>query len=108
MEERMRDSMIHVREGISLLLKCTSAICQLAYNIVLDFLDEYLQMSTKTSRLSLDQFYTSVMEIFGLEYLRKLAMTDVVKLYRHHEEKYMFLEMLGSLDCTYGEWFGCP
>ncbi|GJX71610.1 ALP1-like protein isoform X1 [Tanacetum coccineum] len=42
------------------------------------------------------------------EYLRKPAMTDVVKLYRHHEEKHMFLEMLGRLDCTDGEWFGCP
>ncbi|GJX26371.1 ALP1-like protein isoform X1, partial [Tanacetum coccineum] len=31
-----------VREGISPLMKCTSAIRQLAYVIVLDFLDEYL------------------------------------------------------------------
>ncbi|GKE01309.1 RNA-directed DNA polymerase, eukaryota [Tanacetum coccineum] len=56
-------------------------------------------MSTKTSRLSLDHFCTSVMEIFGLEYLRKPMMTDVVKLYRHHEEKHGFPGMLRSLDC---------
>ncbi|GKC97532.1 cysteine-rich receptor-like protein kinase, partial [Tanacetum coccineum] len=30
------------------------------------------------------------MEIFGPEYLRKPTMTDVVKLYRHHEEKHGF------------------
>ncbi|GJR54301.1 hypothetical protein Tco_1404822 [Tanacetum coccineum] len=88
------------REGISPLLKCTSASRQLAYNIVPDFLDEYLQMSDKTSRLSLDYFCSSVMENFGLEYLRKPTMNDVVKLYRHHEEKHGFLGMLGSLDNT--------
>ncbi|GJS74843.1 reverse transcriptase domain-containing protein [Tanacetum coccineum] len=96
------------KEGISPLMKCTSAIRQLAYGIVPDFLDEYLQISTKSSRLSLDHFCTSVMEIFGPEYLRKPTMTDVLKLYRHHEEKHGFSGMLGSLDCTDWEWFGCP
>ncbi|GKE48831.1 ALP1-like protein isoform X1 [Tanacetum coccineum] len=78
------------REGISMLMKCTSAIRQLACGIVPDFLDEYLQMSTKSSCLSLDHFCTSAMEIFGPKYLRKPTMTDVVKLYRHHEEKHVF------------------
>nr|GEY43819.1 hypothetical protein [Tanacetum cinerariifolium] len=45
------------------------------------------------------------MEIFGAEYLRKPTVTDVVKLYQHHEEKHSFSGMLGSLDW---EWFGCP
>ncbi|GKC21403.1 hypothetical protein Tco_1023553 [Tanacetum coccineum] len=66
------------REGISSLLKCTSPIRQLAYGVVPDFLDEYLQMT----------------------YLRKPIVTDVVKLYRHHEEKHGFSRILGSLDCT--------
>ncbi|GJW92212.1 ALP1-like protein isoform X1, partial [Tanacetum coccineum] len=94
-------------EGIFPLLKCTSAIRQLAYDIVPDFLDECLQMSTKTSRLSLDHFCTFVPEIFD-QYLRKPTMTDVVKLYQHHEENHGFLGMLGSLDCTDWECFGCP
>nr|GEV77834.1 protein ALP1-like [Tanacetum cinerariifolium] len=34
-------------------------------------------------------------------------MTDVVKLYQHHEEKHGFLRKLGSLDCIDYEWFGC-
>ncbi|GJS82710.1 ALP1-like protein isoform X1 [Tanacetum coccineum] len=42
------------------------------------------------------------------DYLRKPTMTDVLKLYRHHEEKHEFLGMLGSLYCTDWEWFGCP
>ncbi|GJS67930.1 WAT1-related protein [Tanacetum coccineum] len=86
------------REGVFLLLKCTFAIHQLAYGLVPDVLDEYLQMSEKTSRLSLDHFCNSVMAIFGPEYLRKPTTTDVVKLYRHHEETHGFSGMLGSLD----------
>ncbi|GJR59438.1 ALP1-like protein isoform X1 [Tanacetum coccineum] len=35
-------------------------------------------------------------------------MIDAVKLYGHHEEKHGFPGMLGSLDCTDWEWFGCP
>ncbi|GJV72112.1 serine/threonine-protein kinase STY17-like protein [Tanacetum coccineum] len=59
------------KEGIFPLLKCTSTIRQLAYGIYADFLDEYLQMSERSSRLSLDHFCSSVMENFGPEYLRK-------------------------------------
>ncbi|GJT25614.1 reverse transcriptase domain-containing protein [Tanacetum coccineum] len=38
------------KEGISPLLKCTSAVRQLAYDVNADFLDEYLQMSNGSSR----------------------------------------------------------
>ncbi|GKC34022.1 ALP1-like protein [Tanacetum coccineum] len=67
------------REGISSLIKWTSAIG-----------------------------IRPVMEIYGPEFLRKPTITDVEKLYRYHEEKYGFPGMLGSLDCTDWEWFGCP
>ncbi|GKC13049.1 ALP1-like protein [Tanacetum coccineum] len=49
--------------------------------------------------------------IFGLlkpEFLRKPTVTDVEKLYLHHVEKHGFSRMLGSLECTDWEWFGCP
>ncbi|GKE52902.1 hypothetical protein Tco_1488058 [Tanacetum coccineum] len=46
------------REGISPLIKCTSAIRQLTYDV---------------------------------NYLRKPTVTDIEKLYRHHEEKHGFL-----------------
>ncbi|GJW57150.1 RNA-directed DNA polymerase, eukaryota [Tanacetum coccineum] len=39
-----------------------------------------------------------VMEIYGPEFLRKPTVTDVEKLFRHHEEKHGFPGMLGSLD----------
>ncbi|GJX79744.1 ALP1-like protein isoform X1 [Tanacetum coccineum] len=96
------------REGISSLIKCTSAIRQLAYGVNASFLDEYMQISERSSRMSLDHFCQAVMEIYGPEFLRKPTVTDVEKLYRYHEEKHGFSGMLGSLDCTDWEWFGCP
>ncbi|GKD30572.1 hypothetical protein Tco_1241350 [Tanacetum coccineum] len=82
-----------LREDISPLLKCTSAIRQLAYAIVPKFLDEYMQMSDRTSRLTLYHFCKSVMENFGPGYSKKPTVTDVVKLYQHHEEKHGFSGM---------------
>nr|GEU58695.1 hypothetical protein [Tanacetum cinerariifolium] len=93
---------------ISSLIKCTSAIRQLAYNTVPDALDEYLQMDNATSRQCLEKFCTSIVHIFGHEFLRKPTLTDVERLYAFHENKHGFPGMLGSLDCTDGAWFGCP
>ncbi|GKC93936.1 ALP1-like protein [Tanacetum coccineum] len=51
-----------------------------------------------------------VMEIYGPEFLRKPTVTDVEKLYRHHEETHGFPGMLGSLRFVYrdGSGSGCP
>ncbi|GKA53202.1 ALP1-like protein [Tanacetum coccineum] len=96
------------RQAISGLLQCTSAIRQLAYGVQADFLDEYMQISERTSCTALDHFCQAVMKIYRPEFLRKPAVTDIEKLYRHHEEKHGFPKMLGSLDCTDWEWFDCP
>ncbi|GJW12516.1 zf-CCHC domain-containing protein [Tanacetum coccineum] len=96
------------KEGISGLLKCTSSIRQLAYGVHAEFLDEYMQISERTSRTALDHFCQAVMQIYGPEFLRKPTVTDFKKLYLHHEEKHGFSGMLGSLDYTDWEWFGCP
>ncbi|GKC09105.1 PXMP2/4 family protein 4-like protein [Tanacetum coccineum] len=84
---------------ISPLIKCTSAIRQLVYGTVPDALDEYLQMGNATSRQCLENFCTSIVYIFGHEFLRKPTLTDVERLYAFHENKHGFLRMLGSLDC---------
>ncbi|GKB15904.1 ALP1-like protein isoform X1 [Tanacetum coccineum] len=68
-----RDNIDCTGEGISPLMKCTYAIRQLAYGIVPDFLDKYMQITVSASR-------------------RKARVSG----------------MLGSLDCTDWEWFGCP
>ncbi|GJU41520.1 hypothetical protein Tco_1194477 [Tanacetum coccineum] len=88
---------------ISPLIKCTSAIRQLAYGIVPDALDEYLQMGNATSRQCLENFCTSIVHIFGPEFLRKPTLTDVERLYAFHENKHGFPGILGSLDFTQDE-----
>ncbi|GKE94839.1 ALP1-like protein isoform X1, partial [Tanacetum coccineum] len=87
---------------------CTSAIRQLAYGVNASFLDEYMQINERISRKALDHFCQSVMEIYEPEFLRKPTMTDIEKMYLHHKEKHGFSGMLGSLDYTDWEWFGCP
>nr|GEV08902.1 protein ALP1-like [Tanacetum cinerariifolium] len=78
--------------------RCTSAIRQLVYVANASILDEYMQISERSSRKALDHFCQAVMEIYCPEYLRKPTVTDVEKRYRHHEEKHGFSGKLGSLD----------
>ncbi|GJV99299.1 hypothetical protein Tco_1554551 [Tanacetum coccineum] len=59
------------KAGISALVKCTFAIRQLAYAVVPDSLDEYLQIGEKTSRDCLMHFCNGVIELYGEEYLRR-------------------------------------
>ncbi|GJX58363.1 hypothetical protein Tco_0289753 [Tanacetum coccineum] len=42
------------KEGISPLIKCTFAIRQLTYDVNASFLDEYMQISERSSRMALD------------------------------------------------------
>nr|GEY31290.1 putative reverse transcriptase domain-containing protein [Tanacetum cinerariifolium] len=96
------------REGISSLIKCTSAIRQLAYDVNATFLDEYMQISERLSSKSLDYFCQAIMDIYGPEYLRKLTVTDIENTLSASRRKARVFGMLGSLDCTDLEWFGCP
>ncbi|GKF00064.1 ALP1-like protein isoform X1 [Tanacetum coccineum] len=70
------------KAGISALVKCTSAIRQLAYAAVPDSLDEYLH--------------------------NRPTQTDVEKLYAFHENKHGFPGMIGSIYCTKWPWAQCP
>ncbi|GKE76038.1 PXMP2/4 family protein 4-like protein, partial [Tanacetum coccineum] len=67
------------RLGISPLLKCPSAIRQLAYDTVYDALEEYLQMGHATARLSLEHFYW---ESFGCRIAHKAQYCKLVFLDR--------------------------
>ncbi|GJX01505.1 ALP1-like protein [Tanacetum coccineum] len=96
------------KAGISALVKCTSAIRQLAYAGVLDSLDEYFQIGEKTSRDCLMHFCNGVIELYGEEYLRRPTQTDVEKLYAFHENKHGFPGMIGRIDCTKWPWAQCP
>ncbi|GJZ09578.1 ALP1-like protein isoform X1 [Tanacetum coccineum] len=96
------------KAGISALVKCTSAIRQLAYAAVPDSLDEYLQIGEKTSRDCLMHFYNGVIELYDEEYLRRPTQTDVEKLYAFHENKHEFPGMIDNIDCTKWPWAQCP
>ncbi|GKB15006.1 WAT1-related protein isoform X1 [Tanacetum coccineum] len=96
------------KAGIFSLVKCTSAIRQLAYAAVPDSLDEYLQIGEKTSRDCLMHFCNGVIELYGEEYLRRPKQTNVEKLYAFHENKHGFPGMIGSIDCTKWSWAQCP
>ncbi|GJY92870.1 putative nuclease HARBI1 isoform X2 [Tanacetum coccineum] len=94
--------------SISALIKCTSAVRELAYGCVPDSLDEYLQMGATTSRDSFRIFCKVIMNLYGEELLRKPTYTDIEKLYAYHNENHGFLGMLGSIDCTNWSWANCP
>ncbi|GKD74098.1 WAT1-related protein isoform X1, partial [Tanacetum coccineum] len=69
------------KAGISALVKCTSAVHQLAYDAVPDALDKYLQISDKTSRDCLMAFCNGVIDLYGEEFF---------------------------IDCTKWSWAQCP
>ncbi|GJR96771.1 ALP1-like protein [Tanacetum coccineum] len=52
-------------------MKCTSAIRQMAYKVVPDALDEYLQMGPTTARKCLQMFWKDIMELYREKFLRK-------------------------------------
>ncbi|GJT06018.1 ALP1-like protein [Tanacetum coccineum] len=93
--------------GISALMKCTFAIRQMAYEAVLDSLDEYLQMGATTARDALRIFCKVIMNLYGEEFLRKPTYTDMEKLYAPHDEKHGCPGMLGSIDCIDWSWSNC-
>ncbi|GJV99061.1 ALP1-like protein [Tanacetum coccineum] len=94
--------------GISSLMKCNSAIHQLAYGSVPYSLDEYLQMGATTACKSIQIFCNVIMNLYGEEFLRKPTYTDMEKLYARHDEKHGFPGMLGSIDSTHWPWANCP
>ncbi|GKB48383.1 ALP1-like protein [Tanacetum coccineum] len=81
------------QRSISALIKCTSAICQLAYGCVPDSLDEYMQMDATISCDSLRIFCKVIMNLYGEEFLRKPTYTYIEKLYAYHNEKHGLPEM---------------
>ncbi|XP_020195431.1 uncharacterized protein [Aegilops tauschii subsp. strangulata] len=66
--------------GFSSYQKCTAAIRMLAYGISGDLVDEYVRMSETTCLMSMYKFCQAVIEVFGLEYLRKPTAADTERL----------------------------
>ncbi|XP_035830783.1 uncharacterized protein LOC110893545 [Helianthus annuus] len=94
--------------GFSGLQKCTATIRQLAYGTSIDAWDEYLRMSSRMCRESLENFCEGVISLYGRRYLRMPTAADVPILYEAHQRLHGFPGMLGSLDCMHWEWATCP
>ncbi|GJZ29623.1 Toll/interleukin-1 receptor domain-containing protein [Tanacetum coccineum] len=92
------------RKSIGPILKCTSAIRQLAYGTAPDAFDEYLQIAERTSRECLDNFTKCIHVLYNHKFLRRPSATDIEKIYILHEEKHGLPEMLGSIDCMHWDW----
>ncbi|GJZ80197.1 reverse transcriptase domain-containing protein [Tanacetum coccineum] len=96
------------RMSMSVIMKCTSAIHQLAYGNTPDGFDEYLQMGEHTARDCIDNFNNCIIDLYMSKYLRKPTLEDVQKIYEAHENIHGFPGMLGSIDCMQWEWKNCP
>ncbi|GJV11864.1 ALP1-like protein isoform X1 [Tanacetum coccineum] len=96
------------RASIDPILKCTSAIRQLAYGTSADAFDEYLQIAERCSRECLDNFTKCIYILYVEEYLRRPSLEDIEKTYALHEEKHGLPGMLGSIDCMHWDWKNCP
>ncbi|KAJ0565625.1 putative harbinger transposase-derived protein [Helianthus annuus] len=102
-----RESASH-KVGFFGIQKCTAAIRQLAYDTASDTWDEYLRMSSKMCRDSLENFCECVISLYRRRYLRMTTDADVPLLYEAPQRIHEFPGMLGSLDCMHWDWAACP
>nr|GEV39780.1 hypothetical protein [Tanacetum cinerariifolium] len=96
------------RKSIDPILKCTSAIRQLAYGTAPDAFDEYLQIVERCSRQCLENFTKCIHVLYVEKFLRKPTSADIQKTYELYEEKHGLPGMLRSISCMHWEWRKCP
>ncbi|XP_057791312.1 glutathione S-transferase T2-like [Salvia miltiorrhiza] len=95
------------RVGLSSLQKCTGAMWVLAYGTSSDVVDEYLRMSSSSTRDALVHFVEGVISCFGGTYLKRPNEQDLARLLYVGEQR-GFPGMIGSIDCMHWEWKKCP
>ncbi|GJX04922.1 ALP1-like protein isoform X1 [Tanacetum coccineum] len=78
------------RMNMSVIMKCTLVIRQLAYDNTPDAFDEYLQMGEHTVCDCLDNFNKCIIDLCMSKYLRKPTLEDVEKIYEAHENIHGF------------------
>ncbi|GKD04563.1 hypothetical protein Tco_1179537 [Tanacetum coccineum] len=91
-----------------ILMKCTSAIRQLAYGIAPDEFDEHLQIIERCSREFLDNFTKCIYILYVEAFLRKPNLEGIQNIYALHEEEHGLPRMVGSIDCIHWDWKNCP
>jgi hypothetical protein len=79
----------------------------LAYRTSANNADDYLRIGETTTLKCVDTFTRGVINLFGLQYLRKLTIEDI-ECMLHMGEARGFSGMFGSIDCMHWEWKNCP
>jgi len=95
------------RLGLSSLQKMTTAIRMLAYGVMANFMDEYVQIGETTAMESLKKFVAVVVDIFPEEYLKSPNNEDIARLLAHGESC-GFPWMLESINCMHWKWKNFP
>jgi hypothetical protein len=89
------------RAGLTVLQKCTATLRQLAYDMVVDSIDEYLKLEKTIALDCLDYYCSGIIKCFGDEFLHRHTVADTQRLLGKAEER-GFHGMLGSID--YMHW----
>jgi hypothetical protein len=86
--------------GFSPLHKCTVAMKMLANGGSVDSLDAHLKMGESIVLETLKKFVTTIISVFGEEWLRPPSEEEVQRILQHNES-HGFSSMLGSIDCMH-------
>jgi hypothetical protein len=88
------------RASLTTLQKCIAALCQLAYDMAIDTIDEYLKLEKSTALECIEYYYSGIIECFEDDFLRRPTITNTQCLLDKTEEC-LFSSMLGSIDCMH-------
>ena len=78
----------------------------LAYGVPADALDEYFRIGESTALEALRKFVVAVVEVFGLEYMRRPNAQDTAGSLAIGASR-GFSSILGSIDCMHWSWKNC-
>jgi hypothetical protein len=86
--------------GFSTRQKCIVALRMLAYGGPTDFHDEGLHMEESTVLKTVKEFASTIVEVFGDEFLRPPSESELQHILSANEAR-GFSGMIGSIDCMY-------
>jgi hypothetical protein len=86
--------------GLGPLQKVCAAMRILAYGLLTDVVDEYIQTRESTTQECLNHFCRAIIAYFSEWYLRTPNEADIARI-MHNSESRGFPGMLGSIDCMH-------
>ncbi|XP_004296251.1 PREDICTED: uncharacterized protein LOC101315423 [Fragaria vesca subsp. vesca] len=88
------------RVGLSTEQKLTCTMRQLAYGVIADFFDDYMDIAESTAIEILEHFTRAIWNVYHEHYLRRPTPADLRRLLDKAAER-GFPRMIGSLDCMH-------